>query len=743
LIIYLYNGIKIIMKRIYLVLLFAALLSSAMQAQLNGNGFYRLRNYGINNDYIKIVCDSINAQAIIGSASSVYKDDGEAAMTKVGYFLDNDIKTVKADIVFADPGTIFYLEKQTGSSTNYDLLSQGVGLKYISTCIFYGTSAGALPIPGLPATITNVGKDGLNNNLYTCYVNLKRTVKYLFFSKTINQTRFLGDTSNKLTIHAVDGNSPSNAPDNCKWYIEPVDLNDNYFAAAPVEYLTQNNKYYTTLRTAFSFTVPSTGSKVKVYKVTSIPTTEGELVGMEPIPTGEIVPAGLPVIIESTSALLVDNKLQPCTPVVKSEAKYNATEFNEVHSTQITVSNLTNSDVLYHGYGRHGHDVYLNNSEHTGTQWNGWLSLDDNLGFLASPYIDTTPSGKNRTVYTYQGTAPIYKLGIKDGAVGFWDLVQPKEVISGNEAYSPVQCQLFPVEKELGDIAESGAENITYEVVDSEHLYGVCVVGEKLYAKDYGKYRNPSVKAGDAIDGMKRFYDYNEPYDQSNWVVLDLDVEDPSEYVNKDLHVVGKLVNRANPEIKVSKIESKKAAISSYNLNTYSPASFMGTQASTVDGNTYFFVEPKPQEIVHIKWAVYGGNNKFYVEEPSSNANGPALKGGFVADDSFMEDGDMSDFQVGQVYEFDAVVKKNTTTSNISLKNTPYTGGGVSNNYVVYPFENVMVVTGTSKLLVEPKVTSVKYYNLMGVESDVPFSGVNIVVSTMSDGSRRSAKVVR
>ena len=726
----------------YLVLLLAALLSSAMQAQLNGDGFYRLRNYGINNDYIKIVCDSINAQAIIGSASSVYNDGGEAAMTRVGYFLDNDIKTVKADIVFADPGTIFYLEKQTGSSTNYDLLSQGVGLKYISTCIFYGTNAGALPIPGLPATITNVGKDGLNNNLYTCYVNLKRKVKWLFWSKTIDQTRFLGDTSNKLTIHAVDGNSPSNAPDNCKWYIEPVDLNDNYFAAAPVEYLTQNNKYYTTLRTAFSFTVPSTGSKVKVYKVTSIPTTEGELVGMEPIPTGEIVPAGLPVIIESTSALLVDNKLQPCTPVVKSEAKYNATEFNEVHSTQITISNLTNSDVLYHGYGRHGHDVYLNNSEHTGTQWNGWLSLDDNLGFLASPYIDTTPSGKNRTVYTYQGTTPIYKLGIKDGAVGFWDLVQPKEVISGNEAYSPVQCQLFPVEKELADIAEDGKEGISYDVIDN-YLYGVKVVNGKLYAKDYGKFRYPDNNTNNAIDGMSKFYDYNEDYDQSNWVALD--VANASSYVNKDLHVIGKLVDRQNPEIKVAKIEMTGPQVSSYQPNTYSPASFMGTQTSTVNGKTYFFVKPKPQELVHINWAIYGGDNKFYVNKPGNGINDAQIKGGFVASGDMLPQGaSMSDFEVGKAYEFDAVVRVNEVSAGPSLLDEPYTDGGVSNIYTVYPYANISdTPTGVERLESGAQVVSVKYYNMMGVESDVPFKGVNIVVTTYDNGTRLTSKVIK
>ena len=715
-----------------------------MLAQLNGNGFYRLRSYATEK-YMSIVNDTISAQKIVGGLSNLTSETGqENAMNRVQPFLQTDIKLVNQNSVFTDPGTVIYLDKTgSGASNKYDIISQGVGLKYISTCVYVGTSflAKANGLKGMYAFIDNIK----NTSLYTAYINLD--VSFGIYG--MNETRFFGDESGKVVMTSVDNSTNyANAPEKCHWYIEPLNLTDNYFAAAPISSFTQNGKYYTTLRTAFSYKVPS-GSEVKVYKVTAMPSVEGELATTEEVSQGNIIPAGLPVVTESTSLETTNNMLQPffdssTAPIVKSTASFSPTNLilGTVSSASISVTGCTNSDVLYNGYGHHGHDCYTDVNHNTNSSvsygkklWPGWGPEGDNIGFFKNyiSYYDVT------TKKWTGGTTPIYKLGMKDGAVGFWEQVAVKEKISGNEAYSYKQCQLFPVEKELGDIAESGAENITYEVVDSEHLYGVRVVGEKLYAKDYGKYRNPSVKAGDAIDGMKRFYDYNEPYDQSNWVVLD--VENPSNYVKKDLHVVGKLVNRANPEIKVSKIESKTAAISSYNLNTYSPASFMGTQASTVDGNTYFFVEPKPQEIVHIKWAVYDGDGKFYVEAPQGDINGPALKGGFVADGSFI--GDLSSFTQGNVYEFDAVVKKNTTTSNISLKNTPYTGGGVSNNYVVYPLEAGMVVTGTSKLLVEPKVTSVKYYNLMGVESDAPFKGVNIVVTSYDNGTRSTSKVIK
>ncbi|MBR7012073.1 MAG: starch-binding protein [Muribaculaceae bacterium] len=53
---------------------------------------------------------------------------------------------------------------------------------------------------------------------------------------------------------------------------------------------------------------------------------------------------------------------------------------------------------------------------------------------------------------------------------------------------------------------------------------------------------------------------------------------------------------------------------------------------------------------------------------------------------------------------------------------------------------NVTVV----KEVVAPRtIVGTNYYNLMGVESDKPFDGLNIVVTTYSDGSRTSKKVMR
>ena len=56
-------------------------------------------------------------------------------------------------------------------------------------------------------------------------------------------------------------------------------------------------------------------------------------------------------------------------------------------------------------------------------------------------------------------------------------------------------------------------------------------------------------------------------------------------------------------------------------------------------------------------------------------------------------------------------------------------------------------VTTVKEVITDVKTTrtvsSVRYYNLMGVESEKPFDGINIVVVTFSDGSRVSRKVLR
>ena len=688
------------------------------------NGFYRIRNVNASNEYLNIVYDSINAQTIVGSASSLADDEGEAAMGRVGTFLDIDIKTIKPNSVYTAPGSIIYLEQQSGSSKDFDIIGQGVGLKYISYCAYVGTNAGAYVLDGIPATLEETPS---GSGIYTAKVTLNKSVS----SATINQTRYLGDVNSKLSLSKT-------VDTGYQWYIEPLNLTDNYFAVAPIPQFTQYGKYYTTLRTAFSYKVPE-GSYVKVYKVTDLPSTNGGVATLEEIPQGSVIPAGLPVIIESSSLNYSDNKLAPyynssTAPIVKSIAYAKASGgFFGIRQTiksgnaSITVNNLTNSDLLYNNYGRHGHDAYKS-SEHNsgyGIGLTAWGPIGDNIGFFKGK----CPANRE-----------IYKLGIKDGQVGFWDRVQTNEIINGNEAYSPIQCALFPVqEAELKTIVKEGYENSLYTV--SDKLYGVKVAGGKLYAKDNNQYATPSVKPADAIDYMAHA-NLQTGYDQSNWVALN--VENPGSYVDKDLQVVGSLLRKPNPEMTVTKITATAPASSGYTSNVYIPANFMGeTQTSTVGNqNTYFFVKPKPQEYAHISWAVYGGDGKFYVNAPEGSSNLAHIKGGFIANDAMMPAGtSLSHFIEGNSYEFNAIIQR-ASASNLSLRATPYTDGGFSTDWVVYPLEAPAgTPTAVTDIATTKSVTGIKYYNLAGMASDVPFDGINIRVTTYSDGTRQASKI--
>lgn len=56
---------------------------------------------------------------------------------------------------------------------------------------------------------------------------------------------------------------------------------------------------------------------------------------------------------------------------------------------------------------------------------------------------------------------------------------------------------------------------------------------------------------------------------------------------------------------------------------------------------------------------------------------------------------------------------------------------------------NATNVTAIATVEGEKSVYCVRYYNVAGMESDIPFKGMNIIVKTYSDGSRSTEKVVR
>ncbi|MBR5029725.1 MAG: hypothetical protein IKX63_01295, partial [Muribaculaceae bacterium] len=57
--------------------------------------------------------------------------------------------------------------------------------------------------------------------------------------------------------------------------------------------------------------------------------------------------------------------------------------------------------------------------------------------------------------------------------------------------------------------------------------------------------------------------------------------------------------------------------------------------------------------------------------------------------------------------------------------------------------QQLKTIDAISTIASDKQVMSVRYYNLAGIESTEPQQGVNIKVSTYSDGTRSSEKVLK
>jgi hypothetical protein len=192
--------------------------------------------------------------------------------------------------------------------------------------------------------------------------------------------------------------------------------------------------------------------------------------------------------------------------------------------------------------------------------------------------------------------------------------------------------------------------------------------------------------------------------------------------------------------------------------------------ANFVQQDEYFFVIPKNIEYANIQWAVYqgkeNGNDMFYVP---FNSYWP---GSFKVKMDLWEEQDDANsvtasqvFTVGEAYKFPAIIRFSTGTEigvgidpgfdgdlapaltpspkvNVGLAGTIPTG---YTDVVVYPLRLPQdgIVTAIDKVETASEVESVQYYDLQGRMSNAPLKGVNIKVTTYTDGTRETKKIVR
>ena len=308
----------------------------------------------------------------------------------------------------------------------------------------------------------------------------------------------------------------------------------------------------------------------------------------------------------------------------------------------------------------------------------------------------------------------------------------------------------------LANLAVNGAEGTAYQVNDEMVVAKKFQKGGKNYivVKDAAKaVRNVSTPAADDkffnINGNKQ-----EEYAQNNWMLVSLPVELYNQ-VNENntvTSITGTLDEKLNVAMTATNVVAGEAA--DFAPNTYCPINFMGE--SSVKGtnpaytnSSYYFATPKANEYANVVWAVYDATDgAFHLPVPNGSVNVQEFKAAFNVDYS-LNLVDNPELTSGAVYSFEALVKEvavPTTDAKSAPRKVAYDSTVTpSTKFVVYPLDldADKVATGVNDVNCAKEVKGVSYFNMMGVESAQPFDGVNIMVTTYTDGTQSAAKVLR
>lgn len=299
----------------------------------------------------------------------------------------------------------------------------------------------------------------------------------------------------------------------------------------------------------------------------------------------------------------------------------------------------------------------------------------------------------------------------------------------------------------LANLAVNGAEGTAYQVNDEMVVAKKFQKNGKNYivVKDAAKaVRNFSTPAADDkffnINGNKQ-----EEYAQNNWMLVSLPVELYNQVNEKNTvtSITGTLTEKLNVAMEATNVVAGEAT--EFVPNTYCALNFMGK--SSVKGNTpaytnssYYFAIPKANEYANVVWAVYNATDgAFYLPSHTGSINVQEFKAAFNVDYSlnFVDNPELTS---GAVYSFEALVKE-VAVPTTDAKST----SDASTKFVVYPLnlDANKVATGVNDVNSAKEVKGVSYFNMMGVESAQPFDGVNIMVTTYTDGTQSAAKVLR
>lgn len=233
-------------KRLFLLLLGCATMLGA-QAQLNGAGYYRVKN--VTSGRYMSLSDNQSRGVDFNSCTA---DCGAMQTSKI---MDN---------IYSDPGSIFYLDHISGVS--YNVVGQGTSLHDIIDYYIY---------------ISPVG------SYYKIYQEQKgQRITLSDFDDVEENESYVATTGGKTT-----------------WYITPLNTTDNYIGVKPT--ISVGDKHYAAVFAGYPYTL---GTGMKAYYINKVIENEGVVIIKELAGT---IPANTPVLIECSSTDISKNQITP------------------------------------------------------------------------------------------------------------------------------------------------------------------------------------------------------------------------------------------------------------------------------------------------------------------------------------------------------------------------------------------------------------------------------------------------
>ena len=217
------------------------------QAQLNGAGYYRVKN--VASDRYMSLSDNQSRGVDFNSCTA---DCGAMQTSKI---MDN---------IYSDPGSIFYLDHISGVS--YNVVGQGTSLHDIINYYIY---------------ISPVG------SYYKIYQEQKgQRITLSDLDDVEEDESYVATTGGKTT-----------------WYITPLNKTDNYIGVKPT--ISVGDKHYAAVFTGYPYTL---GAGMKAYYINKVIEKEGVVIIKELTGT---IPAKTPVLIECSSTDISKNQITP------------------------------------------------------------------------------------------------------------------------------------------------------------------------------------------------------------------------------------------------------------------------------------------------------------------------------------------------------------------------------------------------------------------------------------------------